>query len=63
MGMIPVFVSTTLGTTGACAFDVLSEIGPVAEALGIFYLVLSFYLHCTVSIFGCMLMLPMREAL
>lgn len=26
-GLVPFFVSTTLGTTGSCAFDNLSEIG------------------------------------
>uniref|UniRef100_A0A914HFM5 Tyrosine decarboxylase n=1 Tax=Globodera rostochiensis TaxID=31243 RepID=A0A914HFM5_GLORO len=29
LGLIPFFVSTTLGTTSCCSFDVLSEIGPV----------------------------------
>ncbi|KAL3109175.1 hypothetical protein niasHT_013955 [Heterodera trifolii] len=29
-GLIPFFVSITLGTTSCCSFDVLSEIGPVA---------------------------------
>ncbi|KHN71251.1 Aromatic-L-amino-acid decarboxylase [Toxocara canis] len=31
LGMIPFFVSTTLGTTSCCSFDVLSEIGPVCH--------------------------------
>uniref|UniRef100_A0A0K0DMJ5 Aromatic-L-amino-acid decarboxylase n=1 Tax=Angiostrongylus cantonensis TaxID=6313 RepID=A0A0K0DMJ5_ANGCA len=31
LGLIPFFVSTTLGTTSCCSFDVLSEIGPVCE--------------------------------
>ena len=26
-GLVPFFVSTTLGTTGSCAFDNLEEIG------------------------------------
>ena len=26
-GLIPFFVSTTLGTTGSCSFDALEEIG------------------------------------
>ncbi|GMS94624.1 hypothetical protein PENTCL1PPCAC_16799, partial [Pristionchus entomophagus] len=30
LGLVPFFVSTTLGTTSCCSFDVLSEIGPVA---------------------------------
>ncbi|KAH7728013.1 Aromatic-L-amino-acid decarboxylase [Aphelenchoides avenae] len=29
LGLIPFFVSTTLGTTSSCSFDVLTEIGPV----------------------------------
>ncbi|VDN40894.1 unnamed protein product [Gongylonema pulchrum] len=31
LGLIPFFVSTTLGTTSCCSFDVLSEIGPVCH--------------------------------
>jgi aromatic-L-amino-acid decarboxylase len=31
LGLIPFFVSTTLGTTSCCSFDVLSEIGPVCS--------------------------------
>lgn len=31
MGLIPFFVSTTLGTTSCCSFDNLQEIGPVCE--------------------------------
>ncbi|XP_040573088.1 aromatic-L-amino-acid decarboxylase [Lepeophtheirus salmonis] len=30
-GYYPFFVSTTLGTTGCCAFDNLEEIGPICE--------------------------------
>ena len=30
-GLYPFFVSTTLGTTGCCAFDRLDEIGPVCK--------------------------------
>ncbi|GMT16168.1 hypothetical protein PFISCL1PPCAC_7465, partial [Pristionchus fissidentatus] len=30
LGLIPFFVSCTLGTTSCCSFDVLSEVGPVA---------------------------------
>ncbi|XP_026475328.1 tyrosine decarboxylase [Ctenocephalides felis] len=30
-GLVPFFVSTTLGTTGSCAFDALEEIGPVCR--------------------------------
>lgn len=29
MGLIPFFVSTTLGTTSSCSFDALDEIGPI----------------------------------
>lgn len=31
MGLIPFFVSTTLGTTSCCSFDNLPEIGPVCR--------------------------------
>ncbi|PIO73367.1 pyridoxal-dependent decarboxylase domain protein, partial [Teladorsagia circumcincta] len=31
LGLIPFFVSTTLGTTSCCSFDMLSEIGPVCH--------------------------------
>ena len=30
-GLYPFFVSTTLGTTGCCAFDRLDEIGPICQ--------------------------------
>ncbi|QQP54187.1 Uncharacterized protein FKW44_006939, partial [Caligus rogercresseyi] len=30
-GYYPFFVSTTLGTTGCCAFDNIEEIGPICE--------------------------------
>lgn len=33
-GLYPFFVSTTLGTTGCCAFDNLEEIGPVCKEYG-----------------------------
>jgi histidine decarboxylase len=31
-GLIPFFVCVTLGTTGACAFDNLEEIGPICQS-------------------------------
>ncbi|XP_055331887.1 tyrosine decarboxylase-like [Paramacrobiotus metropolitanus] len=31
MGLIPFFVSSTLGTTSCCSFDPLSELGPVCQ--------------------------------
>lgn len=31
MGLIPFFVSTTLGTTSCCSFDNLPEIGPICR--------------------------------
>ncbi|NXQ01258.1 DCHS decarboxylase, partial [Vidua macroura] len=34
-GLVPVFVCATLGTTGVCAFDNLSELGPVCAAEGL----------------------------
>ncbi|NXW30300.1 DCHS decarboxylase, partial [Phaetusa simplex] len=30
-GLVPVFVCATLGTTGVCAFDNLSELGPICK--------------------------------
>lgn len=30
-GLVPFFVSTTLGTTGSCAFDAIDEIGQVLQ--------------------------------
>ncbi|XP_059085402.1 aromatic-L-amino-acid decarboxylase-like isoform X2 [Tigriopus californicus] len=33
-GLYPFFVSTTLGTTGCCAFDNLKEIGPICDEYG-----------------------------
>uniref|UniRef100_A0A8D2AV92 Histidine decarboxylase n=1 Tax=Sciurus vulgaris TaxID=55149 RepID=A0A8D2AV92_SCIVU len=34
-GLVPVFVCATLGTTGVCAFDCLSELGPVCAGEGL----------------------------
>ncbi|NXG07121.1 DCHS decarboxylase, partial [Sakesphorus luctuosus] len=34
-GLVPVFVCATLGTTGVCAFDNLSELGPICSAEGL----------------------------
>ncbi|XP_075569786.1 histidine decarboxylase isoform X2 [Pelecanus crispus] len=34
-GLVPVFVCATLGTTGVCAFDNLSELGPICDAEGL----------------------------
>lgn len=31
MGLIPFYVSTTLGTTSSCSFDNLQEIGPICQ--------------------------------
>lgn len=31
MGLIPFFVSTTLGTTSCCSFDPIREIGEICE--------------------------------
>ncbi|XP_017494245.1 PREDICTED: tyrosine decarboxylase-like [Rhagoletis zephyria] len=33
-GLVPFFVSATLGTTSCCSFDALHEIGPICEAEG-----------------------------
>ena len=37
-GLYPFFVSTTLGTTGCCAFDRLDEIGPVCKVTFTFFM-------------------------
>ncbi|XP_061038132.1 histidine decarboxylase isoform X2 [Eubalaena glacialis] len=34
-GLVPVFVCATLGTTGVCAFDRLSELGPICANEGL----------------------------
>ncbi|KAI0214767.1 Histidine decarboxylase, partial [Lamellibrachia satsuma] len=34
-GLIPFYLCATLGTTGACAFDKLTELGPICEDEGI----------------------------
>ncbi|XP_028019350.2 histidine decarboxylase isoform X2 [Balaenoptera acutorostrata] len=34
-GLVPVFVCATLGTTGVCAFDCLSELGPICANEGL----------------------------
>ncbi|XP_004543597.3 histidine decarboxylase [Maylandia zebra] len=34
-GLVPFLLCSTLGTTGACAFDKLSELGPVCEEEGL----------------------------
>uniref|UniRef100_A0A8C3BH67 Histidine decarboxylase n=1 Tax=Cairina moschata TaxID=8855 RepID=A0A8C3BH67_CAIMO len=34
-GLVPIFVCATLGTTGVCAFDNLSELGPICDAEGL----------------------------
>ncbi|XP_043288605.1 histidine decarboxylase [Venturia canescens] len=34
-GLVPFFVCATLGTTGACSFDNLQEIGPICERNGL----------------------------
>ncbi|XP_014212792.1 histidine decarboxylase isoform X1 [Copidosoma floridanum] len=34
-GLVPFFVCATLGTTGACSFDNLQEIGPICEQNGL----------------------------
>ena len=30
-GLVPFFLCATLGTTGACAFDSLEELGPICQ--------------------------------
>ncbi|XP_065579574.1 aromatic-L-amino-acid decarboxylase-like [Artemia franciscana] len=35
MGLVPFFVSCTIGTTSCCSFDNLAEVGPIAKEAGI----------------------------
>jgi aromatic-L-amino-acid decarboxylase len=35
LGLVPFFVSTTLGTTSCCSFDNIAEIGPLCEDLNV----------------------------
>jgi aromatic-L-amino-acid decarboxylase len=34
LGLVPFFVSATLGTTSCCSFDALNEIGPICQSEG-----------------------------
>ncbi|XP_037075269.1 tyrosine decarboxylase-like isoform X2 [Pollicipes pollicipes] len=43
VGLVPFFVSTTLGTTSCCSFDQLDEVGPVCKAAGVWLHVDSAY--------------------
>ena len=42
-GLVPFFVSTTLGTTSCCSFDRLDEVGPVCKAADVWLHVDSAY--------------------
>ena len=46
-GMYPFFVSTTLGTTGCCAFDNIQEIGEASESCQISLASLRKLFYCT----------------
>ncbi|XP_013784595.1 tyrosine decarboxylase-like, partial [Limulus polyphemus] len=35
MGLVPFFVSATLGTTSCCSFDAIHEIGPICQEEGV----------------------------
>ena len=50
-GLIPFFVCATLGTTGACAFDKLEEIGPICQKEDI-------WLHIDAAYAGSALICP-----
>ena len=43
LGLVPFFVSTTLGTTSCCSFDRLDEVGPVCRAADVWLHVDSAY--------------------
>ena len=50
-GLVPFFLCATLGTTGACAFDSLEELGPICQVL-----VYMWWLWCDsyhFTMFGC----------
>ncbi|KAK9501431.1 hypothetical protein O3M35_012154 [Rhynocoris fuscipes] len=51
MGLIPFYVSTTLGTTSCCSFDSLTEIGPVCRLF-------STWLHVDAAYAGNAFILP-----
>ena len=52
MGLIPFYVSTTLGTTSCCSFDNLTEIGPVCQSFP------SVWLHVDAAYAGNAFILP-----
>jgi len=49
LGLIPFYVSTTLGTTSCCSFDNLKEVGPVCRRFGVWLHVDGAYAgrHCS----------------
>uniref|UniRef100_T1I5A1 Uncharacterized protein n=1 Tax=Rhodnius prolixus TaxID=13249 RepID=T1I5A1_RHOPR len=57
MGLIPFFVSTTLGTTSCCSFDSLNEIGPVCRLFS------SVWLHVDAAYAGNAFILPELKSL
>ncbi|CAH1404258.1 unnamed protein product [Nezara viridula] len=52
MGLIPFFVSTTLGTTSCCSFDALAEIGPICRLFS------NVWLHVDAAYAGNAFILP-----
>ncbi|XP_014291341.1 aromatic-L-amino-acid decarboxylase [Halyomorpha halys] len=52
MGLIPFFVSTTLGTTSCCSFDNLPEIGPICRLFS------TVWLHVDAAYAGSAFLLP-----
>ena len=48
-GLYPFFVSTTLGTTGCCAFDRLDEIGPVCKVCRVIRIIINPFVYIYLS--------------
>lgn len=52
-GLVPFFVSATLGTTSCCSFDALNEIGPVCKNEGLHIVWRDVNIHKTLAFYLC----------